>query len=204
MTHKEVMQQALEAHKMLRDWIKAVPQEVALPAMPGIDGDWLDEVESNLRAALEQPEQEPVALTLDSAPLGTKAPAFGGGAWTKTESGWKWNSGSTFPRPGGDWTGRLILPAAQPEHGDIRALKYRIHELEGEVIGYKRMIEEAALKKLADLGQQLEQAPVAWKGLTPDETMLLMNQTAGQHWADEAHIQRFRAALEETLKEKNT
>ena len=65
------------------------------------------------KAALEQPEQELVALTLDSAPLGTKAPAFGGGAWTKTESGWKWNSGSTFPRPGGDWTGRLILPAAQ-------------------------------------------------------------------------------------------
>jgi hypothetical protein len=53
-------------------------------------------------------------------------------------------------------------PAAQPEHGDIRALKYRIHELEGEVIGYKRMIEEAALKKLADLGQQIEQEPLAW------------------------------------------
>ena len=62
-----------------------------------------------------QPEQEPGALTLDSAPLGTKAPAFGGGAWTKTESGWKWNSGSTFPRPGGDWTGRLILPTAQTD-----------------------------------------------------------------------------------------
>ena len=43
-----------------------------------------------------------------------------------------------------------------------------------------------------------------WVGLTPDETMHLMNQTAGQHWADEAHIQRFRAALEDTLKEKNT
>jgi len=53
-------------------------------------------------------------------------------------------------------------PTAQPENGDIRALKYRIHELEGEVIGYKRMIEEAALKKLADLGQQIEQEPVAW------------------------------------------
>ena len=51
-------------------------------------------------------------------------------------------------------------PAAQPEHGDIRALKYRIHELEGEVIGYKRMIEESALKKLADLGQEIEQEPV--------------------------------------------
>ena len=53
-----------------------------------------------------------------------------------------------------------VLPAAQPEHGDIRALKYRIHELEGEVIGYKRMLEEAALKKLADLGQEIKQEPI--------------------------------------------
>ena len=56
----------------------------------------------------------------------------------------------------------LAPPAAQPENGDIRALKYRIHELEGEVLGYKRMLEEAALKKLADLGQEIEQEPVAW------------------------------------------
>ena len=27
--------------------------------------------------------------------------------------------------------------------GDIRALKHRIHELEGEVIGYKRILQEA-------------------------------------------------------------
>jgi len=59
-TLRQAAQQALMAHTMLRDWIKAVPQEVVLPAMPGIDGDWLDEVESNLRAELEQPEQEPL------------------------------------------------------------------------------------------------------------------------------------------------
>ena len=59
----------------------------------------------------------------------------------------------------------LAPPAAQPENGDIRALKYRIHELEGEVLGYKRMLEEAALKKLADLGQEIEQEPVTqWTG----------------------------------------
>lgn len=23
--------------------------------------------------------------------------------------GWKWCTGATFPRPGGDWTGELIL-----------------------------------------------------------------------------------------------
>lgn len=52
---RDTLKQALEAHRMLRNWIKAVPQEVVLPAIPGIDGDWLDEVERNLRAALEQP-----------------------------------------------------------------------------------------------------------------------------------------------------
>jgi len=50
-------------------------------------------------------------------------------------------------------------------------LKYRIHELEGEVIGYKRIIEEAALKKLADLGQEIEQEPVAlWQKRHPLRT----------------------------------
>ena len=32
---------------------------------------------------------------------------------------------------------------AEPVHGDIRTLKYRIHELEGEVMGYKRMLDVA-------------------------------------------------------------
>lgn len=31
--------------------------------------------------------------------------------------------------------------------GDIRALKYRIHELEGEVIGYKRILDEQGKAK---------------------------------------------------------
>jgi hypothetical protein len=51
---------------------------------------------------------------LHDAPVGTRAPAIMGGRWYKTEQGWKWNgpngSGSTFPRPGGDWDGRLIYP----------------------------------------------------------------------------------------------
>ena len=45
-----------------------------------------------------------------AAPLGTKAPAIGGGYWTKTENGWKWRNGATFPCPGGDWNGELIEP----------------------------------------------------------------------------------------------
>jgi hypothetical protein len=52
-------------------------------------------------------------LTLGNAPLGTRAPAIGGGYWERVRNGWKWCTGSTFPRPGGDWDGRLIPPAAE-------------------------------------------------------------------------------------------
>ena len=31
--------------------------------------------------------------------------------------------------------------------------------------------------------------------MTKDDVMMLANQTAGQHWMDEAHIQRFAVAL---------
>jgi hypothetical protein len=49
---------------------------------------------------------------LRAAPLGTKAPAIGGGHWVKVQHGWKWFNGSTFPRPGGDWDLTLIYPNA--------------------------------------------------------------------------------------------
>lgn len=51
---------------------------------------------------------------VESAPLGTVAPAFSGGGWCRVKDGWQWNGhldrcqGSTFPKPGGDWTGRLV------------------------------------------------------------------------------------------------
>jgi len=35
-------------------------------------------------------------------PIGTKAYSATGGHWIKTEKGWKWCTGATFPRPGGD------------------------------------------------------------------------------------------------------
>lgn len=38
--------------------------------------------------------------------------------------------------------------------------------------------------------------PPQRKPLTQDGTMEIANQTAGQYWMDEAHIQRFRAAVE--------
>lgn len=60
------------------------------------------------------PNESARKLTLENAPLFTRAPAFGGGHWSRVERGWKWSmGGGTFPRPGGDWTGELILPGAQ-------------------------------------------------------------------------------------------
>jgi hypothetical protein len=51
---------------------------------------------------------------LDSYPNGTLAKAIMGGHWCKMPNGWKWNgpdgSGSTFPRPGGDWSGDIHIP----------------------------------------------------------------------------------------------
>jgi hypothetical protein len=41
-------------------------------------------------------------------PLGTKAHACTGGYWIKVKSGWKWSTGDTFPRPGGNAVGKCI------------------------------------------------------------------------------------------------
>ena len=42
------------------------------------------------------------AMNYKDCPIGTKAHAVMGGWWTKTERGWKWCTGDTFPTPGGD------------------------------------------------------------------------------------------------------
>ena len=42
-----------------------------------------------------------------------------------------------------------------------------------------------------------------WRGLDRDETMHLMNDTAENYWADEAHIQQLARAIEAALKERN-
>lgn len=51
-------------------------------------------------------------------PIGTKAPAFNGGHWTRVELGWKWGAldggGGTFPTPGGDSNRTVILPNETP------------------------------------------------------------------------------------------
>lgn len=46
-------------------------------------------------------------------PIGTKAHSILGGHWLRTERGWQWQNGSTFPTPGADAFGRCIeLPNA--------------------------------------------------------------------------------------------
>ena len=56
---KEAMKDVAKAISALREWVEAVPDDVQLPAMPGVDADWLDQVESNLKAQLaEQPAQQ--------------------------------------------------------------------------------------------------------------------------------------------------
>lgn len=57
-------------------------------------------------------------IGLKDFPVGTKAPAIGGGHWTKVERGWKWCTGAVFPVPGGDWNQELILPDSPPT-GDV-------------------------------------------------------------------------------------
>ena len=52
-------------------------------------------------------------------PIGTKAHAFMGGYWERVKNGWKWCTGATFPRPGGDAIGECVeLPDNQANKAD--------------------------------------------------------------------------------------
>lgn len=57
----ELLKQCVDAIDALREWIAAVPADTPLPAMPGVDGDWLDSVHEKLRAELAKSEHEPAA-----------------------------------------------------------------------------------------------------------------------------------------------
>jgi hypothetical protein len=54
------------------------------------------------------------AMILEAAPLGSRAPSSNGGCWVKVYTGWQWNDGDVFPRPGADWTGLVVWPTAGP------------------------------------------------------------------------------------------
>lgn len=53
-TTQTLLKDAEQAIQALREYIQALPEDVVatLPAMPGIDGDWLDEVQTELTAAV--------------------------------------------------------------------------------------------------------------------------------------------------------
>lgn len=48
---------------------------------------------------------------IDEYPAGTKFRAITGGYWIKQENGfYKWCTGASFPRVGGDWDGTVMIP----------------------------------------------------------------------------------------------
>lgn len=51
---KELLKDSEFAIRALREYIQALPDDVvaALPAMPGIDGDWLDALQTDLNSAI--------------------------------------------------------------------------------------------------------------------------------------------------------
>lgn len=80
------------------------------------DGSWWEKFDSS-----DRPAGCPELLKKDREwrdyPIGTKAHAYNGGAWLKTERGWTWNGhtmfpGRTFQTPGADALGACVeLPA---------------------------------------------------------------------------------------------
>lgn len=63
-------------------------------------------------------------------PTGTKAPAHGGGHWTRETGGWKWCTGDVFPTPGGDNMDQVILPPIQITAPSSQALAEQQNNLE--------------------------------------------------------------------------
>ena len=109
----------------------------------------------------------------------------------------------------------LAQPAQEPAIGDIRALKHRIHELEGEVIGYKQILDaQPAQEPVACVGTNgelmwlnkprviyskpipLYTAPPQrpWAGLTAEEAAECWTTSATQTWKN----------FENALRSKNT
>ena len=55
--HTDLLRESANAIRALREYIMAIPDSVvaALPAMPGVDSDWLDQVQSSLQIAIAAP-----------------------------------------------------------------------------------------------------------------------------------------------------
>jgi len=172
---RAVVQQALEAHQALREWILSVPSETVLPAMPGINGDWLDGVEAALRQLLEQPEQsaergEPVAW-MDAS-----------GDIYKHELWPDWNP----PH-------KPLYTAPQEQPAPVQDLS----RLEPFVHG----LGKAILRELMDAPPA---QPAAWVGLTNYEIGLCSTEAAMNRSEMVGGAVTFARAIEAKLKEKNT
>jgi len=151
---REAVQQALEALEScsgVPHWPALQPTITALRAALTEDAlQRLTDANQEIEAALEQPEQEPVATVAMDV------------------------SGAHL-----SW--------------------------DGQYLGQRPDMKIAMLLKDLPVGTLLYTHPPRreWRGLDRDETMHLMNDTAENYWADEAHIQRFARAIEATLKERN-
>lgn len=135
-------------------------------------------------------EQERFDLT--QVPIGTKAPAIGGGHWVKVAGGWKWHNGDTFPQPGGDWTGELIPPAAPVERGEPDKMR------EALVRAIKAL---AATTKGVEARLDLETAAGRLNGIAAEELadalLALRAAPSGEGWVSAAEADFLFAALEQ-------
>ena len=114
------------------------------------------EREACAKEALAQPEQEPVACVYKATTKKGEAAHFGEYSAAKAWAGWgtveqvplktlTLISKSIKPCPTCEALARTVMldqtsHDTAPLAGDIRALKHRIHELEGELLGYKKIV----------------------------------------------------------------
>lgn len=72
-------------------------------------------------------KKQPIDREWGEYPLGTKALALFGGHWLKTELGWRWCTGVTFPTPGAEACGvRMPLDKHPESRGRERVIAARI------------------------------------------------------------------------------
>lgn len=133
-------------------------------------------------------------------PIGTKAKAVMGGYWVKTERGWHWPGGGTFPTPGGDATGEVCLPES-PKTQLPAEVEAEIEAYADEItkplkmdndyqVGYNNGMEAGAISAGTHFAEKLHQAQLEieqlkrWKG----EASILLNPILDYGQSKEAGI----------------
>jgi hypothetical protein len=97
----------------------------------------------------------------------------------------------------------------QPEQEPVAWVCFKNGELQTELVGTEADVNFWCASDEPEMQGMIKGALFTrpprrgWRGLDRDETMHLMNDTAENYWADEAHIQRFSRAIEAALKERN-